>query len=295
MANDPGVFDPSSAGSAPAGVGTNTAGSASATAPEPNVDIYLPEKFSSNRDAPVPGLYNQSPMNPLPAMSRDNVLGIPPGGQEVKNPFVQSLSMQTAMRKFMQLGVKNPRAVEEMQAMLVQSGYLSANSVVPGQLSTGDATYDAYANALNDAILTKTPLPQLLSMRVQQGAAVNPVSTSSETVTATDLTNTADAQAAANNESDQLLGQDATTGQQAQFATELQDYEKANPGTETETVTKNKATGKESRSETTDEPISASGIDLMADNEIKANQGKTYAASQGAQIYSLFASLIGGE
>lgn len=259
----------------------------------------VPESDYTNAQQPVPGFSQAEPFVSHAIMETS--------GHDVAPPMSPSTSLEGALQGLIALSTSDPNAIKQVQESLIKAGYLSPNSqgFTPGAVSVDDPTYSAYAALLNDAVVSGTGFNKILAERTKEGAGKGVwaqysklqagQSVTTKTSSETDLTSAPDAAAIANSESEDLLGQRVSTANAQQYQGELNAYEQANPTNETTTESQNPASGATSENTTESGGISASGAENMAQNDIIANQGKTYAQAQGAQIYNLFASLIGGE
>lgn len=262
--------------------------------------VYVPDEFKNNQAAAVPGL-GTNPFEIAPPNSRALEMGITP---EMPIPGTSlSVSMTQGLQSL--LTHQTPKEVKALQGLLVAAGYLNpkASSLTPGSVATGDATYEAYANVLNDAVVTGTPYLQLLQTAAKQNGATpgstgtaatagTPITPRSETTSHVELTSAPDAAAIAKNQFESLLGRNVTTKESQAFYGALTAYEQANPATTTDSV--GGTSTNENVSETSSGGIGSGGAEELADNDILQHHGAEYAQAQGNQIYNLFSSLIGG-
>lgn len=269
-----------------------------------NVSVYVPDEYKANENFEVPGLSTPDMGFGAPPNSRALEMGLPPGttvpGTGTQSTLAQGLS------NLLDLGNMDPNALEKVQAALTKAGYLDAkdSSFTAGHVATGDATYDAFANVLNDAIVTGESYTEILKNAGKAGAAAvaaaaggstgggTAITPRSETTSHVELTSAPDAAAIAKNQFESLLGRNVTTKESQAFYGALTAYEQANPATTTDSV--GGTSTNENVSETSSGGIGSGGAEELADNDILQHHGAEYAQAQGNQIYNLFSSLIGG-
>lgn len=291
---------------------TNSQGAASTQVGTANASVGL-EQINSDLGSigsiPVPGL-GTPPQTGMVGVRRagDGMAWQPPEGDISAG---EPPSMSAALLKLLNQGTKNPTAVKTIQERLIKAGYLnpSDSTMSLGTVSYGDATYSAYARALEEAVITTKPLPSILAAgekgttgeaywkayKKQFNAAGQAQPTTRTTTdTSVNLTSAPDAQATAASEYEDLIGRAPTQAESAAYYAGLNAAEQANPSTNTTTTTYGAGGNARTESSVNSGGIGAGGADQIAQADIIQNHGKQYAQSQGDQIYNLFSSLISG-
>lgn len=158
-------FDPSQTYGAatvtPAGAG-QTVGAASS-----GVQFWSPSKYAMIVDSrPVPGMVSQGNSVQGTASERYQL----DSGQTPT--FSSTSTLGDAMNQLLNLGQNSPDMTQKLQDQLIKGGFLdpTKKNFQYGAINSGDPTYDAYYNLLENSIRTGTDYSAILAHRVANDA-----------------------------------------------------------------------------------------------------------------------------
>lgn len=293
-------------------LGTSS-GAAAGTSQFPTGPI-IPSGFEQYAGVSVPGLGSTASfplagrglVTPGTVGSHSNTVSYPDARVAVDQPRTLGSELDHLLHE------KDPKEILSIQRELIKAGYLNphdSHGFIAGSVSSSDATYYAYAQAMTDAIQKGENYNKLIS-----GLAKNPHNTlgqgywstfqqdqqmakngGASTVTSTDVSNTltdaTDARAVAQNVYQAELGRNINDHEAMAFTHALDAFEQANPNVTTSTQNYNAAgQGTGSNSQT----VGGVNPDQFAQSYLMQNEPREYSKTQGEQIYNLFANLIGG-
>lgn len=292
------------AGYAPSSPGSNVS-----VGTQPVAVAYVPYQFERNQGLNVPGLGHPAQILE-PPNSHGLEMGITP---HMEIPGTGSeVTLQQGLLNLMLLGQSDQQGLSKVQQQLIKAGYLnpSDTTFIPGSVSSGDATYYAYAKLLNDAVITGKSYNKILQQRInspknttgqkwwetyQEKVGLKPITKQSTTVEA-QLTDAPDAKAVAQNEFQNLLGRNVNDQEAQAFQGALNAYEQAHPTVRSSSATYDPQLGGQvtNSNSTVSGGINQSGADQIAQSDILQNHGAEYAQAQGDQLYQLFSSMLAG-
>lgn len=284
--------------------GTAGPGSQSGNFPTAAPAVLIPREFTHNQDLPVPGLASTSDYG----NSEHN--GAAAGAYQPEG----AVSMSDALKNFLILGATDSNGTRSLQEQLIQAGYLNPDpkrgNFSPGQVASGDSSYNAYAKLVNDAIVTGQSIDSLLNKRIndpknttgQRYWKTYAALTGSQpmektyTSTATQYSTTGDAYSLAQDEYQKYLGRDANAHEVGALHAALNAYEKAHPTQTTKDVSYDPSMGYGGLNEKNVVQSGGSNAGdsrMVADNQIQGQDAKELGQVQSDRLVQVFEQMLG--